>query len=403
MNLYFLESGIIIKPFNVKVSEVLIQNTKLADWQKEAVSKLKVDNCKTVNSIDEIVDSEELILINDNIFFTHEFIQIFLSKARSMRKPCQCTVNAEMYNPQANMEIYKAGKDYEAIGIYYYPGGIQPQTRVETCCMPDLIDVSLEYNSIPPHLLNQSMVSYICSKKIAVEIGNWADLLNANLYANRKILADIGKSRLSILKGIVKTLSTNKYKILGANTKIGRNCDIHPTAVIEGCIIGDNVTIMANVHLVATTVGDNTNITSNSVIQFSTIGESCLIIGATIMYSTIHNETFVGRNVLINSLIGERVQLSVNITISDHKIGGAKIPIKMGRKSIPTRYKWLGACIGHDCKIGADVKLMEGLTVPNGLQIHVGDHLSYIADNMPAQTPLIVQDKALRYIPILKK
>lgn len=396
MHAYLLRSERVIDPFG-PVADVLIRNRRLADLQGDAFRKLGLQP-RLISRVEEIRDDGELVLVEDSIFFTERFLRIFLDQARKQGKPCQCHINAELFNPVADMTTYMSGGSEEPIGIFYYPSGV---SQTAPCSMPDLLDYDITYGDVPYFLFGQPTVSYLCSRSIAISIDNWADVINANIYANRKAIADITRTPSKIARGIIRSHSLNKHAILGKNNLIGVGCDIHPSAIIEGCEIGDNVTVMANTHLVASTVGDNAIVGSGSVIQFSSVGASCLLFAPTLLYSTVYDHSFIGRNMVINSLVGSNVQLSVNTTISDHRMSASTIPIRMGRRKIPTRYRWLGACFGDGCKVSASVQFMEGLTVPPDLEIHSPDGLSFISPDTPSNVPLIVQNKGLRPIRLL--
>lgn len=402
MKVFLIKTHLKIEPFDDYIQDSLIQNIPLRDIQRDVFEQLRVNIEYIEKNELKDISYEDRLIIYDNIFFTKEFLQYFFKQIKRKTHPVQCAINKKEFDPIVSVDNYTNLKEYNLLPIYFYPKQYKISDSVELIKIDNLTEYNIDYK-IPRFLHNQDTARYLFTNKIAIEIKNWPDLVNGNTFANRSLVMKLKKSFFKILKGIILSFSFNEHKIAAKANTIGQNCDIHPSAVLEGCIIGNNVTIMANCHLLFSTVGDNTTISSGSVIQFCSIGSTCLLINPALAYTTMYSGSFIAKSTAIATLIGSGVQITMNVTISDSKFDGGPISIKIGKKNIPTDFRWLGVCLGHNSRIATGVKLMEGLSIPNNYEIHLSDHLTFIPENMPINTPLFVHNKTLRHIPLLSK
>ena len=85
-----------------------------------------------------------------------------------------------------------------------------------------------------------------------------------------------GKLKI-ILGWILKIRSFNKQTFLRRIGKIGNNCQIHPTAVIEGCDIADDVVVGPYSVLRGSVIGKGSKIEEHATVNISVVGENCQI------------------------------------------------------------------------------------------------------------------------------
>ena len=70
-----------------------------------------------------------------------------------------------------------------------------------------------------------------------------------------------------------KVRSFSRTTILRRIGSIGKNCMIHPTAVVEACTIGDNVEIGPHAVVRACVIGDGAKIDEHCVVNLSVVGK----------------------------------------------------------------------------------------------------------------------------------
>jgi NDP-sugar pyrophosphorylase family protein len=157
--------------------------------------------------------------------------------------------------------------------------------------------------------------------------------------------------------------------------RIGKNCRIHPTAVIEASVIGDNVSIGAY-----------------AVVRFSRLGNGCVLSDqVTVINSVlgennyIANSNFLGFNLLFNNvfLIHGPYQFSVfgnhaaafAIINCDIRLDQENIKIPTDAGVLDSKQKLLGIAYGHHSKAGGGNIIAAGRIVPNHFKINPPDNI----------------------------
>ena len=106
---------------------------------------------------------------------------------------------------------------------------------------------------------------------------------------------------------------------------IGKNCKIHPTAVVEACTIGDNVEIGPHAVVRACVVGDGAKIDEHCVVNLSVVGK-----GARVGRTAICNLSILYPNVMFSH--GDGLQGSVLGSSSFLAIGVVGLDISFGKE-----------------------------------------------------------------------
>ena len=75
-----------------------------------------------------------------------------------------------------------------------------------------------------------------------------------------------------IIGFLCRVRSINRQKVLARMGTVGKNCQIHPTAVIEACHIGDNVVIGPYAVVRASVIGDGAKIEEYATVNISAGG-----------------------------------------------------------------------------------------------------------------------------------
>lgn len=147
--------------------------------------------------------------------------------------------------------------------------------------------------------------------------------------------------------------------------KIGKNCDIHPTAVIEGSVMGDNVRIGANAYIQFLHIGDNVDISEFSHIRFSSIGSNTQVItSARISLCLVYPRIFFIAQGLQFAVVEREAQLYFSI-YSDYRLYGKPLKTLFRGKLVDSHMPFLGSVIGHRSKVAAGLVLAPGRVVPN--------------------------------------
>jgi carbonic anhydrase/acetyltransferase-like protein (isoleucine patch superfamily) len=145
----------------------------------------------------------------------------------------------------------------------------------------------------------------------------------------------------------------------------GKNCRIHPTAVVEGCVLGDDVTIGANAVLRMSMIGSGTFVGDTAVVSFSVIGANNFVsTGNHLVNSMTYPSVFTIHGPYQYSIFGQHSAVFATIN-SDIRLDTKtiKIPTEVG--VCDSDQILLGVAYGHRSKIGGSNIIAAGRLVPN--------------------------------------
>jgi acetyltransferase-like isoleucine patch superfamily enzyme len=385
MNAYMLQSDKRLEPFGDHPGDCLIANKKLSARQKEVLTNLGLE-LRTVGSIDQIEDPNEYIVFVDSIFFTRELLQEFITKSRQAKGSTVCAVKpgiATLRTVVATQDVTIATDRIE-YGLRYIPA----QTLRGKDTMPVVFDLDRSYQIIPmpEHMFGESEYRIPLTEKIIIQIDHWTNLWATNLSSLLGEAARLENApKLKLLGLALKARSVNQWKVMRQINKIGRNCDVHPSAYIEGSTIGDNVTVGARATIREAVIGDNSYLGDNVTIHFSVLGESCNIqSGSLIEFAVLYPGVLSNDRIIAISMCGRNCFIGGNVIFTNFRIDRRSVMVMKGDAMIDTGNSVLGSCVGHDVYLGAGCMIAPGRAIPNGTRL-APERLQVIRKCIPGQ------------------
>ena len=156
----------------------------------------------------------------------------------------------------------------------------------------------------------------------------------------------------------------------------GKNCRIHPSAVVEGCVLGDNVTVGANAVLRMSVIGSGSFIADTAVVSFSVIGENNFVsTGNHLVNSMTYQDVFTIHGPYQYSIFGKNAAVFATIN-SDIRLDLKTIRIPTAIGVIDSKQIFLGVAYGHRCKIGGSNIIAAGRLVPNDYVLNPPDFIT---------------------------
>ena len=373
MKAYMLKTDKRIEPFGDHPGNCLIVNKPLKEHQEEVLEGLKID-LVTVASESEIRDQQEHLAFGDHLYFTPEFLREFITRSRraggktvAALKPGLGTLRTVVKTQE--VAILPDRVEYD---LRYVPAG-QPEGK----CQAITIDPGDLQDGIPfpSHLFGDFSYNVPLTDKLVTQIDHWTNLWSANIATLLAEGARLKNSpKLRLLKLALKARSTNQWKVLRQINKIGHGCDIHPTAYIEGCTIGNNVKIGAMAVVRESVVGDGAYIANNASVELSVIGEHCALQGgAVVQYSVLYPGVLTTTHFVNASMCGRDSFIAAGAVPTDFRFDGNSVTVMKNNAKVDTGNSFLGACLGHGAYMGSGCILAPGRAVPNGLKITPGD------------------------------
>ena len=172
-----------------------------------------------------------------------------------------------------------------------------------------------------------------------------------------------------------KARSFNQWKVLGCLNKIGRHCDIHPTAYVEASTIGNGVKVGAGSVIRESVVGDGTYIANNVTIELGVVGERSFIGNkSVIQYAVLYPGTFFTNANISVGMMGRKSFVGGGVTLSDFRLDGKHVTVMKDGILVSTDNPIIGSCLGHGVYLGAGCIVASGRAIPNGLRLVPAGH-----------------------------
>ena len=404
MKAYRFKSGIVISPFQDPVGDSLILNRPLRDHQKRLLEASGLELVE-INEPSSIQD-EECILIRDDLYVSRAALERFIKKARAVGASGACALEKGPFTDFTGFiqdlparKDPASGKECVLYGLYYLRG-----TRLETGTLDTLPPLTIEAQQrafpIEPGTFMPSSVEIrfapAYTDAVIMHIRHWTHLWLLNLLAlGDRLLETFLASRLRLFLRALSAFSFNKHKIADRFVVKGKHCDIHPTAVVQGSILGDHVQVGPFCVIQGCVLGDHVKVSEQTIIMGSILGDRVSTCPrGWIKFCVVYPGSSTGR--MHACLIGRDVFMASLAYFFDVKLQGTIKVLHQG-KHVDTGMNFLGGCVGHGATIGPDTWLASGREVPNGAMIvkNPADVISVIPPDLPPREPLAVSGGVL--------
>ena len=372
MKVYIVQNENEIEPFLENAKDVLIGNEKLSIIQKKAFSKLNLVPIQ-INDINKISDADEHLVLGEEIYFSADLLKEFINKSRKLNCETVCAVKKGIFTLRTfvNTQEIKSSNDYIEYNLRYYP---TKNKKGEPQIVIFDLDQSLENVPMPKHISSDGKYLIPLIDKPIIQINHWSNLWAANLMSILSNMARLQKTnKIKLFIKALKNFSFNKWKIASSLNKIGKNCDIHPTAYIEGSIIGDNVIIGAGTVIRESNIGDNSLIGNGVIIETSVVGDNCTILNGHVLYSVLFPNTLSVTHMISTSIIGKNCFIGSGAVLTDFRFDNKTIAVVKNNKKIDTENTFLGCCLGNNVYFGAGCVIAPGRALPNNTRISLSE------------------------------
>jgi len=353
-----------IPPFNEPARELSVLTKPLWLHQRDILSRYTAEE-REINSLSEIPnDRVETLVYRDNLYFDRYFIEEFLKRAKASGKACQ--VAFELDDPAIlghsvylQRGIRRQGNFFVA-DLWYYPNGIDPVVRPLVVATEPR---EVGFYHIPTHMSNMyGDLTYNLPTKPFLSIEHWLHILHANIdfgifamgarfeqEADRKFALNLKL----LWQGLVE-----RKQILSSSAlvKVGKNCSIDPTAIIQGpTFIGDNVHIGAGAVIGNCYIGNNVTIDFGCQLMLSVVGDrSFLPFRASLYRTLLMEDCMVAQNTCLQMCaVGRGSFIGAGNTFTDFNLVDKPLRSHFGGQLEDTGMTALGSAIGHNVRIGA--------------------------------------------------
>lgn len=364
-----------IPPFNVPARELAIQALPLWLWQKNVLTSY-------VNRELELQPNERLPLLRepmlvyrDNLFFDEHYIAEFIRQAKRRGRPARAafSVDDPAFREHAlplSVSYTPAGNLYLA-DLWYYPKG--PQADVDPLVI-DMQSKEVGYYHVPSYMADQTGdLVYQVPRRAMMAIDCWTHVFVADgvfgLFARGLRFETRLNNDLAFKLKILATAIYEGKQLLecSALVKIGKNCIIDPSVIIHGpTTIGDGVTINAGAVIENCIIGDNVNISQGCQLMLSVVGNGTFLpFRASLFMTTVMDHSMIAQNTCLQMcVVGRNTFVGAGSTFTDYNLIPAPIKAIDGRNELKISNRpVLGGAVGHNCRIGAGMIVFPARTI----------------------------------------
>ncbi len=354
-----IPTGHPLGPFGDPVGETPVLNLPLRTCQDEALAAAGL----TLSDLPP--DGAPYLCFGDSTWFTPALLRSFCAG-----RPGRLAVeDADFLRDTAPLQPER-GRYFLAIRGAGQPPGFDGPVRT--------LDLQLRHTPAkPPHaaFAHAFRGDVALGPAMVHEVWHWTHVTRVNLLA---LAARAEESRAVwesggffaraglILPVLWRAKSLHPAALARALLPIPKSAKIHPTAVIEACVIGEDVEIGPFACVRGTVLGAGCKIDAYASLNLAVVGAGAQVgRGAMVNLCVLYERAFVsagggfqmcvfGRDSFV-AMTAMMLDLSFGRTISVESLEGR----------VDTEGYFLGGAIGHRAKIGAGVRIGYGVAVPN--------------------------------------
>lgn len=369
MIFYRLAQHTKLHSFGDQIGQVPIMGKTLRDVQDKYVHALE-GAITDIEEEREITHKDGYFLFEENIFFTLPFLKSCIKIAIRRKKNLQFCLKRNSFNERFILPTSLDTDDFHQLNFHYHSGSDAEEKAV---IEQELFEYKMQ---LPVQIIKGRDYNMDQCDTFAVHIISPFHLLFANLGLNLARSVKF-QSRIPVFlrKKFGQQDSRWFYRGLKRLNKIGKNCKIHATALIEGSLIGDNVTIGAYSIVRMSTLESDCYVAENVSVINSVLGKRTFIANSNYISSCFtYPEVFLIHGPYQFSVFGEKSACFAIINC-DFRLDQGTIKIPTSQGILDSHQPLLGIAYGHRSKAGGGNIIAAGRIVPNDLHINPPDNI----------------------------
>ncbi len=386
------------------VGDVLICNIPLKDHQRRTLQAEGLELGETDDPT--LITDPEFLLIRDDLYFSASALQRFLAVSAKQPGSSGCALEAGPFTEFTKFlqdlrteQDASSGAELVAYGMYRCRGQLPSTGDLKTIPLARIEAKQtarpIEPGTVLPISMSPSFTPAF-SDATLLHVCHWANLWLLNLV----VLMDTLRStflgnRFSVILRALSALSLDKQKIAQRFVVKGKGCQIHPTAVVQASILGDGVKIGAYSVVRGSILGDGVHISDQSIVTGTIFGANSFDSpNGLARMCVVYPGTQAGK--IQGTVVGRNVFMALVCRLLDVKFEGSVKVLHKGRIE-DTGMNFLGVCVGHNARIGADVWVVPGREIPNGMSIvkDPRDMISVFPPDLPEGEIVCLRDGKL--------
>ncbi len=365
----------IIKPFNEHARDLRIQNEPLWLRQRNLLAPYVTKEIELTPGKRLPLVREPTLVYRNNLFFDAFFIRAFMEEALKRRRPVRAAFSAN--DPAFREHALPLSVSYTPAGdlfladFWYYPNG--PVADAEPLVI-DLQSREMGYYHVPSYMAGQTGdLVFNVPLRAFMAIDSWvhihlADIVFGLFARGARFEKRLKEDTAYKLKILAKALYEGRQLLECSELiRVGKNCVIDPRAVIHGpTTIGDNVTINAGAVIENCIIGNNVNISQDVQLMLSVVGDGTFLpFRAALFMTTVMENAMIAQNTCLQMcVVGRNTFIGAGSTFTDFNLVPIEIRARSGSEKLEIANRpVIGSCIGHNCRIGSGMIVYPARTI----------------------------------------
>jgi carbonic anhydrase/acetyltransferase-like protein (isoleucine patch superfamily) len=371
-----------ISPFNEPARDLRVLNKPLWLWQRDLLTEFCRDEVEVSDFAQVPSRTVEMLVHSDNLWFDKPFLTYFLQEARRRKKPAQAAFRADdpAYLQQGLRALtrgFQRRGDLYTMDLWYFPNG--PTDNVEPIVVPSEAR-EVGYYHVPTYMASEEgdLVFWL-PVRAAASVDTWVHLYFVNVVFGIFAIGNRAELRIERdpfykLKLLWRSLLEQRQLLSNTElVKIGRNCSIDPSAIIQGpTYIGDNVTIGPGCVVANCIIGNNVTLSQSNHLMLSIISDNCFFPWhASAFFTTFMENSMVAQNTCLQMcVVGRNSFIGAGTTFTDFNILPLPLKAELDGNLVELDMPVLGGCVGHNCRLGAGLVVFPARTIESDVVLY---------------------------------
>jgi acetyltransferase-like isoleucine patch superfamily enzyme len=364
-----------ITPFNEPARDLRIQNTPLWLHQRNILAPYTTREVELNPGQRLPQQRDEMIVYRDNLFFDEDYFHTFITLARRKKTACRAAFSVD--DPAFREHALPLSASYTPAGqlvfadLWYYPSGAVADAE------PLIIDLGLAemgYYHVPTYMADQSGdLTFQVPLRTLIAIDSWvhifiSDVVFGLFSRGARVEKRLTEDLAFKLKVLGKALYEGRQVLECSElVKVGKNCVIDPSVIIHGpTTIGDNVHIDAGAVIDNCIIGNNVNVSQDVQLMLSVVGDGTFLpFKAALFMTTVMENSMIAQNTCLQMcVVGRNTFIGAGSTFTDYNLIPAPIRALDGRGKLNISNRpVIGSAVGHNCRLGSGMIVYPARTI----------------------------------------
>ncbi len=316
-------------------------------------------------------DGQAQLWIREDVYVSHQAIAVFVAAVHGKEGDYQWRAEGAAGNFAEEIAFC----DQVPMLVWLSTAGEYDSERLSKA---EVLEVDVKTYPIampaPQSDSGVQLVSLPLTDAVVIPMAHWSQTLWANLlglvpYLWREL---VGSNVVTMIwrlgLAMVMTLSKDPAKLIRQFVRRGKGCKIHPTAVVEGCILGDGVKIGANAVVRGSVLRDGVRVEELAIVEGSVLSAGAVVQRQAMVKYAVLDESASVAGVVQLGVLGVQSSVKRGGYLMDMNFAGPVQVLKNG-DPLNAPLGLIGCGVGEGTTIGLGVAVAAGRWVPPNVKV----------------------------------